>query len=305
MNEILTIIIPSYNSVATINKTLCSIFKQRDYKAQIDEIIIVDSSDDGKTREVISSYGDKSVPIRIVDAPPKTPPARARNLGADMTQGSILVFLDADVYLCDGWLKTMVDVYKSGCRVAGSAISISEAQKSNKTAIAQYYLQLNEFMPYGRRRTKDFLPSCNLICSKEIFLQVGGFPIVRASEDVLFGLKASEITDVWFVPDVSVAHTFREGFRAMVKNQFLLGKYNVIYRKKFYSSFIYKSFLPIVLLPLFLIIKLKRIVLRIFASDLRNVRNWLTAFHYFMIGIISWSVGFILGTLESSKGGQK
>lgn len=301
MNDILTIIIPSYNSAATITHTLNSIISQRDYQAQIDEIIIVDSSDDGKTIDIISAYQGKSIPVRIVSAPTKTLPARARNIGADCARGNILVFLDADVNLCDDWIKTMVDAYQSGCKIAGSAISLTEAQESIKTAIAQYYLQLNEFMPYGGRRTKEFLPSCNLICSRGIFMQVGGFPIVRASEDVLFGLKASKMTNVWFIPDVTVAHTFREGLRSLVKNQFLLGRYNLIYRKQFYSGAIYKGILPIIFLPLFLIIKLKRMTSRILASGTANIRTWLMTIHLFMIGIISWSAGFTLGTVQSLR----
>jgi GT2 family glycosyltransferase len=152
-------------------------------------------------------------------------------------------------------------------------------------------------MCIGDDRVKSFVPSCNMFCDRELFQKVGGFPEIRAAEDVLFGLKASKVSQLWFLPKVKVYHIFRKDWAGFLKNQMLLGRYVSIYRKSYYDSFIYKGIMPLVLFPVFLFIKLFRIILRIFLSGWHHISRFMIASPVFLIGLLFWSAGFIKGCI--------
>ncbi|MCX6694976.1 MAG: glycosyltransferase family 2 protein [Candidatus Altiarchaeota archaeon] len=83
----LSVILPSYKEDAYIEDTLEAL-RAQDYRNI--EIIVVDSSPDGKTREVAGKYADKVMYL------PERGVSKARNLGASSATGDIFVFIDAD-----------------------------------------------------------------------------------------------------------------------------------------------------------------------------------------------------------------
>ncbi|MFC1645697.1 glycosyltransferase [Candidatus Omnitrophota bacterium] len=294
----ISIIIPSYNSGPTVEYTLKALDSQT-RKDLISEIIVVDSSDDEETKRILS--GHESSHIRVVDAGVKVMPAIGRNIGAREAKGEILAFLDADAYPARDWLENVLEACEKGYRVGGGCIDLPDFQKNRPIALAQFYLQFNEYMCSGGDRIKNFVPSCNMFCDRELFQQVGGFPEIRAAEDVLFGLKINKTSQLWFLPKAKVYHIFREDWKGFLKNQKLIGKYVSIYRKKYYDSFIYKGIMPLILFPVFLCIKLFRMILRIFQSGWHHVSKFIVASPVFLIGLSSWSIGFIKGCIIKEK----
>ena len=110
-----SVVIPSYNSANTISYTIESL-KNQSIEA-INEIIIVDSSDDKETKKVLSKY--ESNTIKIVNAGSKTMPATYRNLGAAQAQGQILAFIDSDAYPAIDWIETILKAHNKGYRAGG------------------------------------------------------------------------------------------------------------------------------------------------------------------------------------------
>lgn len=84
----LSIVIPTYNEDKYLPELLTSIKRQtfKDY-----EIIVADARSADTTREIALSFG-----ARVIDG---GLPAKARNNGARVARGEILLFLDADVVL--------------------------------------------------------------------------------------------------------------------------------------------------------------------------------------------------------------
>ncbi|MFC1708730.1 glycosyltransferase [Candidatus Omnitrophota bacterium] len=290
----ISIIIPSFNSGLTVEHTLKALDLQT-RKDLLSEIIVVDSSDDIQTKRMLSRY--ESSQIRVLDAGVKVMPAIGRNIGARQARGEILAFLDADAYPAYDWLKNIAEAYEKGCQVGGGCIVLPDFQKNKPIALAQYYLQFNEYMCTGSDRIKNFVPSCNMFCDRELFQKVGGFPEMRAAEDVLFGLKVNKTHQLWFLPKAKVYHIFRENWKGFLRNQVLLGKYVIIYRKNYYDTLIYKGIVPLMLFPIFLCIKLLRMVLRIFQSGWHHIYRFMMASPVFLIGLLFWSVGFIKGCI--------
>jgi len=283
-----SVIVPSYNSYLTIGRTLESILNQNN--RAINEIIVVDSSDDGLSREVISQYHERVQLIPLIN---RVSPAQARNLGAERAKGEILVFVDSDVVLSDGWIDKIIGAYENGKIIGCGGIILDETQANNWLAIGQYLLQFNEYVAQGKDRQKKFVPSCNLYCSKEIFEKAGGFPEIRASEDVLFCLKAGEYADIWFIPEAKVKHIFRESWIGYFKNQIVLGKYILIYRRReSKGKFYYLWLWPLFLLPAIIMLKFCRIVLRILRSRPIYVVKFIYSLPVFLAGLLFWGIGF-------------
>lgn len=290
-----SIIIPSYNSAKTIEHTLRALAGQT-AEDMISEIIVVDSSDDRGTKSILSGY--KTGKTKIIDAGIKVMPAIGRNIGSSQATGEILAFIDSDAYPAEDWVENIVRSYKAGCKVGGGSIVLPDFQKNNLIARAQYYLEFNEYISGGTKRVKKkFVPSCNMFCDSRLFKDIGGFPEIRAAEDVLFGLKAAEKADLYFVPDVKVYHVFIKNWIGSLKNQMLLGKYVYIYRRKHYGGFLYNRAVSFILTPAFVCIKLLRIVSRLWKEG-SHIYYFLMVLPLFLTGLIFWSTGFMKGCLD-------
>jgi len=292
-------IIPSYNSHKTIIKTLESIYQQKTFDC-ISEIIVVDSSDDTETRKNINDDKYKSK-LKAILLDQKTSPALGRNMGAKEALGKLLFFIDSDVYLDETWLENIIKAYEGGCKAGGGSVSIPDFQSNNNLALAQLYLQFNEFLQVGELRPISMVPACNMFVEKELFDQVGGFPDIRASEDVLLSLNIGKLTKLWFVPKAKCFHIFRESFQSYYNNQIILGKYIIIYRRKMYPKWYYKGLWPVVLLPVFVIVKVTRIKLRIYKAGWQHYKKFVVSSPLFFLGLFYWSKGFIQGCQQKDN----
>jgi len=84
----LSIVIPAKNEERFLPKLLASI---RDQSFSDYEVIVADASSTDRTREIAASFG-----ARVVDG---GMPGPGRNRGAEVAQGQLILFLDADVIL--------------------------------------------------------------------------------------------------------------------------------------------------------------------------------------------------------------
>lgn len=285
-------IIPSYNSFKTISCTLASITNQTAHD-HVREVILVDCSDDGKTRDLFANFKDSKFKKILVNR--KSPPSLLRNTGAQEAHGTILCFIDSDVYLESHWLENVLQAYKSGCPAGAGSVSAPEFQEKNNLAMAQLYLQFNESLQVGTTRPVMMVPACNMFVERRCFEIAGGFPDIRASEDVLLCFKLQKLGGVYLIPQARCFHIFRQSFGSYFNNQKLLGKYIIIYRRMIYDRWYYKGLWPVMMLPIFLGIKTVRIVLRIFSSGWTNVERFLVSLPLFVAGLFFWSVGFFNG----------
>jgi glycosyltransferase involved in cell wall biosynthesis len=257
-------------------------------------VIIVDSSDDGKIGELASCYHSEK--IKFVCSGVRVMPAAGRNIGARKAKGNVLIFLDADVIPHQNFINNVAAAYMKGYKAGCGSITLPEFQKENAVAVAQYYLQLSEYIPVGPERVKNFPVGCVVFCEKNVFVRAGGFPEIRAAEDVLFGHRINKITPLWFIPDICVAHIFREDVKGFLSNQKLLGKYAAIYRKKESKSIFLAGFLSKILFPVFYFYKCCLVANRVMHAGPVHILKLLKASRYFFLGIWHWTAGFEEGT---------
>jgi len=119
MNAKVTIIVPAFNSVETIERTIDSILEQ-DYPNK--EIIVVDDGSTDSTLAQLETYGDK---IRLLQQKNMGPSA-ARNRGMKFTTGRYVAFLDSDDYWLPGFISHCIDALDA----APDAIAVSVMTKA-------------------------------------------------------------------------------------------------------------------------------------------------------------------------------
>lgn len=101
----ISIVIPSYNSANTIKYTLNSIKYQKltQKEQKLIEIIIIDDGSTDNTEDVISNFIN-ILPIRYVRQN-HLGRSCARNLGANLANGDILIFVDSDIVLENHFIR--------------------------------------------------------------------------------------------------------------------------------------------------------------------------------------------------------
>ncbi|MDD2806601.1 MAG: glycosyltransferase [Elusimicrobiales bacterium] len=96
MNGKISVIIPAHNAGGTLRECLAAC---RSCKTQPAEIIVVDDGSGDATAELAKRMGAK-----LLSLAKPSGAAAARNEGARVSGGDILVFMDADVLPCGDWL---------------------------------------------------------------------------------------------------------------------------------------------------------------------------------------------------------
>jgi glycosyltransferase involved in cell wall biosynthesis len=293
-----TIIIPSYNSCKTISMTISGIKEQTRYDS-IKEIIIVDSSDDNVTPDLLNKMEDDI--IKSIRSGTKVMPAIQRNIGAAMASGDILCFVDSDAFPAPNWIELIINEYSKGYLAGGGSYQVPEFQKDKPIVFAQYFVEFSKFIGYGKRGYRIMIPSCNLFCDRLLFNRVDGFPIIRAAEDGFFGQKLNQFVRMIYIPEAKVYHIFRENENHVMNNLRMLGKFAYYYRRENYNNFIYTNGFNYIFLPAFLSFRLLRIFYRVLRTNKNNIKQFFKASPIIIKGSLSWGKGFLQGVREYNK----
>lgn len=159
----LSIVIPALNEERYLPRLLESIARQtfRDY-----EVIVSDASSTDRTREVAEAAGCR------VTVGPTAGPACARNLGAQLARGDILLFLDADVVLAMPQFleRTLEEFTRRGLAVAGCLARPYEA-----TLLFKVLFPLAMAWMRALKRVQPRAPGWAIFARRDLHERVGGF----------------------------------------------------------------------------------------------------------------------------------
>ena len=110
---------------------------------------------------------------RFVQSDRPLSPAQARNLGAKLADGEILVFTDADCIPASNWLQTIIQqINDPTISVLGGGVNFSDNEYwSLSDNLSMFYEYLIIHRPGERRQ----LPSLNLAIRRNVFMDIGGF----------------------------------------------------------------------------------------------------------------------------------
>lgn len=108
MSELVSIIIPIYNAEENIKKCLDSIIKQ-DYLNL--EILCINDGSKDNSKKIIDTYQKKDKRIVVINKE-NSGVSDTRNLGIRLAKGNYIMFIDADDYISNDYIKVLMDVVK-------------------------------------------------------------------------------------------------------------------------------------------------------------------------------------------------
>jgi len=173
-----------------------------------DEVIVVEDASTDDSGHLAGRCGARVVHL---DAPPHGP-AFARNRGAEMAQGDILVFLDADVAIHPDALARMERYVTQHPEIA-AVFGSYDADPPASGLVTHYKNLLHHYVHQrSRREASTFWAGCGAIRC-EVFVALGGFNegySRPAIEDIEFGARLRRAgCRVWLCPEVQVTHLKR------------------------------------------------------------------------------------------------
>lgn len=164
----ISVIIPAHNEENYLGRTLNSLRQQNflDY-----ETIIVCNGCTDQTEKVAQQYNNQNTKILSLN---EANVSLARNKGAEQATGKNLIFLDADTLLENNALQTILQDFKDDHSVATTKTKadIPKLKYKLATGIKNFYNQTSLYQ------------GCSgvLICRKDDFHAVGGYPLFKVKE---------------------------------------------------------------------------------------------------------------------------
>lgn len=169
---VVSVIVPVRNRPSEIEECLGSLGRLN-YPLERLETIVVDDASNDHTPEIVSRF-----PVRLIRLKENRQAPYSRNLAGFKAGGEILAFIDSDCMAGPEWLQELVPAFVDrkigavGGRVDGYF----------KESALDRYEEVMSSLIIGRhvRRSTDsdntfYVPSCNLLVRKSLFLELGGF----------------------------------------------------------------------------------------------------------------------------------
>jgi GT2 family glycosyltransferase len=196
----ISVVVPTYRRPDALEATL-SALEAVGYQRGLLQIIVVDDGSGDRTPDVVASHeGVKCVQQKNGGA------ASARNHGARVAGGELLIFIDDDIIVAPGHLDRHLAVHDRHPRAlvngewefAAHTVRLLEA-----TPFGRYRLELEEHFREGSLgqpladgcRQLDVIPSQDLSLARSLFWEIGGFDErfpAAGAEDQEFSYRARD-----------------------------------------------------------------------------------------------------------------
>lgn len=176
MKPKISVIIPAYNEEKYLGAALESV-KNQTYDPHLLELIVVNNASTDKTAEVFAHFlAVNELKFKAILSEEKIlGVSRAKNKGALLASGDVLIFLDADSEMSPNLAEVVAHYYLRGFRMG----IIRLVPKSEKW-LPRHFFRLIEF---GKRTFR--IAAQMGYCERRLFLEEGGFnPALKLSEDL-------------------------------------------------------------------------------------------------------------------------
>ena len=211
-----SIIVPAYRSEATIARCLETMFAQdfQDY-----EVIVVDSSPDDRTEELVRGRFPHA---RYLHSRDRLLPHAARNRGVDLARGGTLVFTDPDIYAPVEWLSRLVSAQE---RLGGAVAGGLACYGRRWVELGMHMCKFDPWLPGGGERRIDICPTANMACPRSVWAAAGGFPEQSMLGDTLLSWRLTERgVPIWFVPEAVVEHHHMGTWDELIRERLARGR---------------------------------------------------------------------------------
>ena len=261
----LSVICPIYNEEKYIVPFLDSVLQQ-DFSHDDMEVLLVDGMSRDRTRQVISQYIAKYPFLRLLDNPERTAPC-AMNVGIKEAKGEVIIRLDAHALYPSNYFSTLVTrLYQLNADNIGCVLNTDVLNKTPKTLAIREVLS-NRFGVGNSSFRTGVSSACEVdtvpfgCWRHEVFQKYGLYDkrLVRNQDIELNKRIKRGGGHIFIIPEISCTYLARETFKALAKNNYGNGKWNIltVYYTKYFSSLSIRHFIPLafvlsLLLPILL-----------------------------------------------------
>ena len=173
---LVSVIVCCYNAAPTLAECLQSLQGLRYPRFEV--IVVDDGSTDG-THEIAEAHGFRCI------RGPNHGLSKARNIGIESSQGSIVAFIDSDAYADPDWLYYLISALEENGALAVGGANLSPPQ-DGFTAQCVDQAPGNPTAVLVDNELAEHIPGCNMAFRKEAFRTVGLFDVQHraAGDDV-------------------------------------------------------------------------------------------------------------------------
>jgi GT2 family glycosyltransferase len=209
-----SIIIPSYESQATVRATLDSL-RQQSFRNF--ETIMVDSGRSDAVEKIAAEFSE----VRFHRATKRLLPHEGRNVGRRLARGDLLLFTDPDIVAAPDWIEKLVAAHDV---VAGPVAGAVASVQQNWLGCGIHLAKFDLWLPGGEARTVPIAASVNFLCPRNLLDRVGGFDGQEMIGDTLLSWALIQRGHaLHFAPDAIVYHDHRSTFRELLRERFVRG----------------------------------------------------------------------------------
>lgn len=214
-----SVIIPVRDQPVDIVECLQSL-ANLDYPQDRLEIVVVDDGSASRISEVVAAFN-----VTVIRLEKSQGAAACRNMGVEKAHGDVLAFIDADCVADKNWLREIVPFFETEGMGAVGGFVDSYYKKLNLDRYEQVSSSLNlggRLIFQNDRESNFYVPSCNMLVSRQAFLAVGGFKGgMRVGEDVDFCWRMRDQGGytLLYVPLGRIAHKHRNQLLKMLRRR--------------------------------------------------------------------------------------
>ena len=219
----ISIVIPVLDRAEELGRCLASIALV-DYPKDKLQVIVVDDGSRDDSAQVARSCGA----LVVSSGGTRRGPAAARNVGAGQATGELLAFIDSDCSASVDWLAELVPLFGDDkiAAVGGMVEGMCSESVVDRYEAVMSSLSLGSRERFGGPGDDTFyLPSCNLLVRRALFLSVNGFvDSMHVGEDVdlTWRLRDAGWT-IAYLPAGSILHEHRSSLRSFMSRRFDYG----------------------------------------------------------------------------------
>ena len=219
---LVSLVIPVRNEAATISDLLTSIHSQT---LRVSEIIFVDGGSVDSTVAVLRKAAQEDSSIHLLEAQDAMP-GRGRNIGIEAASNDWIALTDAGIWLEPTWLERLAAEVERDPSV-NLVFGAYEAQTGTffQQCAAAAYVARKQQRPGGLMRG-PFIASCLL--HRNVWRAVGGFPDLRAAEDLVFMERCQLIGRIAWAPQALVRWQLQPTLKATFRRFALYSYHNVL-----------------------------------------------------------------------------
>jgi GT2 family glycosyltransferase len=235
-----SVIIPVYNGVQTLPACLKALQAQT---RPPDEIIVVDDGSTDGTARLAQQFA-----VTVLSQA-NAGPAAARNYGARLAQGDILLFTDADCIPAPDWVERMAVPFADPTIVGAKG----EYRTRQRELVARFVQQeyQDRYDRMDRQRQIDFVDTYAAAYRRSVFLDTGGFDSTfptASVEDQEFSFRlATQGYRLVYVPGAIVYHHHDRTLAEYFHRKYWIGYWKALVMRRYPTKLAHDSHTPQVL----------------------------------------------------------